>query len=265
MTYLEKIFGDRSFLLSTEVPSNSRFLVVRELEANLLKEILPILLLLQKNQSSNNLRKLIIAFNSLKTSESWKLIYDFGADVAAGKFTSAETLTLEEYLSYKGISKAFSLKDAYSLVTQILKDFSITITDGIKTSVDILAKNLKRRVMQISQSLFIGGMVDSLSNGENPEEVYVIRIVYPGACKHCVQTFLDASGTPKVFRLSDLISNGEDIYRNPSQYVPVVYQLHPNCRCGILRVNPEFTKEQLFDILLTAQEDYTAALKMNDI
>ena len=190
-------------------------------------------------------------------------MFDFGKSLGAGMIPNPETMSLNEFkrLREDQLNKAFNLNNARKFLDNILSDFADKISSGLSLITDKFIRDLRSAIRAVSQSLFLGGLVDSLTNGDDPDNVYVIRIPYPGACKHCIRVFLNPDGSPKVFRLSELLANGEDLYRKPADYIPVVNQLHFNCRCGILRVSSNLSKEQLFDSLVTAQENYTEALK----
>lgn len=61
--------------------------------------------------------------------------------------------------------------------------------------------------------------------------------VYKGACKHCKRLYLedpaDEDSKPKVFKLVDVISNGNNIGRKVDNLLPSVSPVHPYCRCTI--------------------------------
>ena len=100
-----------------------------------------------------------------------------------------------------------------------------------------------------------------MAGDDDLEDVFVMKIVYPGACKYCINTYLNDDGSPKVFRLSELVENGWDPYRKPADYKPVMMTLHLNCRCTTVRVNPEWDKKKLDEVLIEAWDNYTSALQ----
>ena len=61
--------------------------------------------------------------------------------------------------------------------------------------------------------------------------------VYEGACKDCKRLYLinpdDENSQPIVFKLSDIIANGNNIGRKASDWLPTVSPTHPYCRCTI--------------------------------
>lgn len=74
-----------------------------------------------------------------------------------------------------------------------------------------------------------------LSKYGDDAEVYFD--VFPGACKHCKELFLedpeDPDSKPKIFKLKDIIANGNNIGRKVAEYLPTISPIHPYCRCII--------------------------------
>lgn len=73
------------------------------------------------------------------------------------------------------------------------------------------------------------------------EEVYVYRIPVNDAalCKYCRRFYLDADGTPAVYRMSTLLNNGTNYGRKPVDWKPVAGATHPNDReSGVLELRP---------------------------
>lgn len=61
--------------------------------------------------------------------------------------------------------------------------------------------------------------------------------VYPGACKKCKELYLedpdDPDSMPKIFKLKDVIANGNNIGRKSEDWLPTVDPIHPYCRCTL--------------------------------
>jgi len=70
--------------------------------------------------------------------------------------------------------------------------------------------------------------------------------VFPMACRHCIKLFLTKGigSQPKIFKLSELIANGNNIGRKVDDWVPSLTGIHPFCRCQIhyLHKNYEWNK-----------------------
>lgn len=62
----------------------------------------------------------------------------------------------------------------------------------------------------------------------------VYKEVYPGACRFCLNlyTTAGAGSKPRIFKLSELIQNGDNIGRKSKDWKPVVGPVHPFCRCS---------------------------------
>lgn len=74
-----------------------------------------------------------------------------------------------------------------------------------------------------------------LKNGGEDAEVYFD--VFPGACKKCKELYLknpdDPDSLPIIFKLKDLIANGNNIGRKQEDWLPTIGPIHPYCRCII--------------------------------
>lgn len=70
---------------------------------------------------------------------------------------------------------------------------------------------------------------------EEDEDCIVYKVVYPQACRHCIQAYLKAGlgSQPKLFKLIDLMKNGDNVGRKVADWKPVVGSHHPFCRCDL--------------------------------
>lgn len=61
--------------------------------------------------------------------------------------------------------------------------------------------------------------------------------VYPGACQRCKELYLidpeDPDSEPIIFKLKDIIANGNNIGRKVKDWLPTISPTHPYCRCTI--------------------------------
>jgi hypothetical protein len=64
--------------------------------------------------------------------------------------------------------------------------------------------------------------------------------VYPGACRHCIRLYLTGGigSKPRIFRLSELLSNGTNYGVKTKDWKATIHPVHPFCRCD-LRYLPE--------------------------
>lgn len=73
-------------------------------------------------------------------------------------------------------------------------------------------------------------------------ETLVYKKPAPNACAKCKQLYLESDGvTPRVFKLSELMSNGNNYGKKQADWLPTLGVLHPNCMCT-LNVKPPGTE-----------------------
>lgn len=81
----------------------------------------------------------------------------------------------------------------------------------------------------------IGRSQNILKNHGADAEVYFD--VFPEACHTCKELFLedpeDPDSKPIIYKLSDLIANGNNIGRKAEDRLPTISPIHPYCRCII--------------------------------
>lgn len=86
-----------------------------------------------------------------------------------------------------------------------------------------------------------GRAQDILKNHGANAEVYFD--VYDGACKRCKELYLedpdDPDSKPIVFKLNDIIANGNNIGRKSADWKPTISPTHPYCRCTINYKDPD--------------------------
>lgn len=91
------------------------------------------------------------------------------------------------------------------------------------------------------------GEAEAIVNNESPfSKQGVDTLVYKkpahNACAKCKQLYLEKDGvTPRVFKLSELLANGDNYGKKQADWVPTLGILHPNCMCP-LNVMPPGTK-----------------------
>ena len=87
----------------------------------------------------------------------------------------------------------------------------------------------------LSEAYNRGRAQSILKNNGADAEVYFD--VFNEACPSCRKLYLedpdDENSRPKIFKLKDIISNGNNIGRKQSEWLPVIPPVHPYCRCQI--------------------------------
>lgn len=99
------------------------------------------------------------------------------------------------------------------------------------------ARDWKRiAVTEVSNAIGIASTDRIVANNQNKDlkEVYVFRTVVNDAktCKYCKSFYLDNDGSPKLYRLSTLLSNGSNYGKKTAEWRPVIQATHPNERCS---------------------------------
>lgn len=92
----------------------------------------------------------------------------------------------------------------------------------------------------------------------------VYKNVFPGACKFCIKLYTTEGigSKPKVFKLSSLIANGNNIGRKQKDWKPVLGTVHPFCfNSPFIEITtfdgPKWIKDiKIGDIVLTHNNNY---------
>lgn len=126
----------------------------------------------------------------------------------------------------KELERVFDDSELISKLKQTLRDFS---QDSNRSWERIV-------VTEVSNAIGFGSADRILESNKakNLDDVYVYRIPVNDAalCKFCRKFYLDADGSPAVYRLSTLLNNGTNYGKKTSDWNPVVGATHPNERCG---------------------------------
>jgi len=91
-------------------------------------------------------------------------------------------------------------------------------------------RDLGRIAEYVLHNAYEEGRASTLER-EYGKDVFVYKDVYPGACKHCIAGYLTAGlgSKPRIFKLSELKSNGTNIGRKAADWKPTLGPLHPYC------------------------------------
>lgn len=96
------------------------------------------------------------------------------------------------------------------------------------------SRNFDRIVQYVGHQAFDEGRA-ALYEKQDGENAQVYKDVYPGACKHCIRLYLKSGigSEPKVFKLTELRANGNNIGRKVAELKPVIGSTHNHCRCTL--------------------------------
>lgn len=100
-------------------------------------------------------------------------------------------------------------------------------------------------VTEMSNAIGIASVDRIVSDnvGADLDEVYVFRITVKDAktCKWCRRFYDDSDGSPKLYKLSTLLSNGSNYGKKTDSWMPVIGATHPNERCSqMIELKPGF-------------------------
>lgn len=121
------------------------------------------------------------------------------------------------------------------IIEGTLKKKSIqSIISSIGHSLDDWNRDWGRIVETEMQYVYQIGVAQQIMN-EYGAEALVYKQVYPGACKYCQQLYTTGGvGTkPRIFKLIDLIANGDNIGLKSKDWKPTLGPIHPYCRCNM--------------------------------
>ncbi len=108
-------------------------------------------------------------------------------------------------------------------------------------------RDLHRIAFTESVNLYEYGTVlgHMAKTNKKADEVFVAKIPRAGACKECVRLFTNKDGTPKVFKLSDIIGNS-NVGRKRKDWLPTIGPVHPFCgdRTIIVFEGQQYNKEK---------------------
>ena len=89
-----------------------------------------------------------------------------------------------------------------------------------------------------------GRAADIESKGGKDAEVW--KEVYPQACRFCIQFYTTGGigSKPVVFKLNELRANGTNVGRKQKDWKPVLYTVHPWCRCMLKEKKPGYVWDE---------------------
>jgi hypothetical protein len=107
---------------------------------------------------------------------------------------------------------------------------------------------LRVAVTEMSNAIGIGSVDRIVTENRNNDldDVYVYREIVQDerTCKYCRRFYEDSDGSPKVYKLSTLLSNGSNYGKPRDSWLPVAGATHPNERCSqVLELKPGWALE----------------------
>lgn len=130
-----------------------------------------------------------------------------------------------------------------ALESALLRKESISkITSELRQKSGDLYRNWKRVAVTEATNTMNAGAVDQIvreNKGKSSSDIYCFKDIPLdfSTCSDCKRVYLDGM-TPKVYPLSELISNGTNVGRKKGQLLAVVGSTHPNCRGKLVELPP---------------------------
>lgn len=97
------------------------------------------------------------------------------------------------------------------------------------------SRNWNRIARTELQAAHNEGVAISALRNDGPE-ARVARIPESNACADCKRLFLDEDGKPRIFTVAELAENGTNVGKPRADWLPSLFPVHSNCRCGTFAV-----------------------------
>lgn len=162
------------------------------------------------------------------------------------------------YTYLKGLKEKVKSSVESSILEQEQKLYQSTVKEGLISGVverksvgaivsdlghklDTFRHDWGRIVETEMNNIFLEGRAAEIEKEYGPD-VLVFKSVFPGACRHCIEKYLTngIGSQPRLFKLRDLIQNGNNIGKKVAQWIPSLQSLHPYCRCQLRVVLPGY-------------------------
>jgi len=135
------------------------------------------------------------------------------------------------------ITQANKIKDIIKDKAQkavILRQGATTLAGELGEATGDWERDWLRIAYYLTHEAFNAGRAQSILK-EYGTDAEVYFDVFPGACKHCKRLYLtdpdDPESEPIIFKLGDVINNGNNIGRRTAEWLPTISPTHPYCRC----------------------------------
>lgn len=153
-----------------------------------------------------------------------------GRAVALLAEVDTESHLAEQGGNFVGESTAEALKERWSpesLAARLRAESGDNVTDWDRVAATEIQNAVENGTADDIQSSFGG-------------DPLVAKEVNPTACEYCKKVYLDERGFPKIFKLSELRANGDNIGKKKENWLPVVGVVHPNCWCSLIYIPQGF-------------------------
>lgn len=121
------------------------------------------------------------------------------------------------------------------MIEGVLKKKSVqSIVSEIGHSLEDWNRDWGRIVETEMQGIYQIGVAQQIMENHGIDAL-VYKEVYPQACKYCIKAYTTQGigSKPRIFKLIDLIANGDNIGVKAKDWKPVLGPQHPWCRCNL--------------------------------
>lgn len=123
----------------------------------------------------------------------------------------------------------------------ILKQKTIRqVANALKASTKVYAKNWALVAGTEINNAYASGRAQEIIKRNKGRDPRVYKKPRPDCCHHCARLYLEEDGTPKVFKMSELLANGTNVGRSKAEWKAVVESTHPSCYCKLYELPPGF-------------------------
>jgi hypothetical protein len=125
-----------------------------------------------------------------------------------------------------------------TLIDEMVKESTIgKVKQQLRDTTQEAARDWQRVVLtEMSNAIGIASVDRIVSDNLNTnlDDIYVFRITVKDAktCKYCKRFYNDTDGSPRLYKLSSLLSNGSNYGKKPDAWQAVAGATHPNERCS---------------------------------
>lgn len=128
------------------------------------------------------------------------------------------------------------LEEAYIQDSSLAK----LVTNLRQNAGDFSAKWTTIATTEYSRAINVGAcdLMIEKNKDKTPEDIYCYFLVVNDSklCRHCHDKYLNSNGTPRVFKMSELISNGSNYGKKAAAWKASIGGMHPNCRCVVSEI-----------------------------
>lgn len=150
----------------------------------------------------------------------------------------------KQYMSDLVLEKEKTLRKEYEKVIQGEIERGVVDRKSVQSIISEIGHKMEdwqrdwgRIVETEMNNVFQEGKAQNWLDKEG-ESTLVYKTVYPKACRHCIELYLTngIGSKPIVFKLIDLIKNGDNLNKKVADWKAVVGSTHPFCRCDLQRL-----------------------------